>query len=76
MPISPGLPPLLILVGTAETLLDDASRIAERARKAGVAVTYEPVEGMIHVWQLFASMLDEGQQSIERIGEYVRSKTS
>jgi acetyl esterase/lipase len=71
-----GLPPLLILVGTSETLLDDASRIAERARKAGVAVTYEPAEGMIHVWQLFASMLDEGQQSIERIGEYVRSKTS
>jgi acetyl esterase/lipase len=71
-----GLPPLLILVGTWETLLDDASRIAERARKAGVAVTYEPAEGMIHVWQLFASMLDEGQQSIERIGEYVRSKTS
>ena len=70
-----GLPPLLILAGTWETLLDDASRIAERARKAGVAVTYEPAEGMIHVWQLFASMLDEGQQSIERIGEYVRSKT-
>jgi epsilon-lactone hydrolase len=71
-----GLPPLLILVGTWETLLDDASRIAERARKAGVEVTYEPAEGMIHVWQLFASMLEEGQQSIERIGEYVRSKTS
>src|SRR5215475_2092435 len=49
-----GLPPLLIQVGTAETLLDDASRLAERARKAGVAVTYEPWEGMIHVWHLFA----------------------
>ncbi|HSD11463.1 MAG TPA: alpha/beta hydrolase [Candidatus Binatia bacterium] len=70
-----GLPPLLILAGTWETLLDDASRIAERARKAGVDVTYEPAEGMIHVWQLFAPILDEGKQSIERIGQYVRSKT-
>jgi len=71
-----GLPALLIQVGTWETLLDDASRIAERARKAGVDVSYEPWEGMIHVWQLFAPMLDEGKQAIERIGEFVRGKTA
>jgi epsilon-lactone hydrolase len=67
-----GLPPLLIQVGTAETLLDDASRLAERARKAGVAVSYEASEDMIHVWHLFAPMLDEGQEAIDRIGEFVR----
>jgi epsilon-lactone hydrolase len=67
-----GLPPLLIQVGTSETLLDDASRLAERAKKAGVNVTYEPWENMIHVWQLFAPMLDEGQQAIEKIGAFVR----
>ncbi len=33
-----GLPPLLIQVGTAEILLDDATRVAERARAAGVEV--------------------------------------
>jgi epsilon-lactone hydrolase len=71
-----GLPPLLIQVGTCETLLDDASRVAERARKAGVEVTYEPWEGMIHVWQLFAAMLDEGKQAIERIGQYIQQKTA
>jgi epsilon-lactone hydrolase len=71
-----GLPPLLIQVGTWETLLDDASRIAERARKAGVDVTYEPWEGMIHVWQLFAPMLDEGKEAIEKIGKFVQSKTA
>jgi epsilon-lactone hydrolase len=69
-----GLPPLLIQVGTWETLLDDASRIAERAKKAGVDVSYEPWEGMIHVWQLFAGMLDEGKEAIERIGSYVQQK--
>jgi len=67
-----GLPPLLIQVGTAETLLDDAARLAEKARAAGVDVTYEPWEEMIHVWQLFAPMLPEGQQAIERIGEWTR----
>src|SRR5580658_1012109 len=67
-----GLPPLLIQVGTSETLLDDASRFAERAKKAGVNVTYEPWQNMIHVWQIFAPMLDEGQQAIEKIGAFVR----
>ena len=71
-----GLPPLLIQVGTAETLLDDASRLAERARKAGVTVSYEPWERMIHVWHLFAPMLDEGQQAIDRIGEFVRKQAA
>jgi acetyl esterase/lipase len=71
-----GLPPLLIQVGTAETLLDDASRLAERARKAGVTVSYEPWESMIHVWHLFAPMLDEGQQAIDRVGEFVRKQAA
>jgi acetyl esterase/lipase len=67
-----GLPPLLIQVGTAETLMDDSSRIAERARKAGVKVTYERWDNMFHVFQMFAPILDEGQQAIEKIGEFVR----
>ena len=71
-----GLPPLLVQVGTAETLLDDSTRLAERARKAGVNVTLEPWENMIHVFQVFAPMLDEGQQAIEKIGEFVRANAA
>jgi acetyl esterase/lipase len=71
-----GLPPLFIHVGTAETLLDDATRLAECARAAGVEVTLEVWEEMIHVWHLFAAMLPEGQQAIERIGEYIRQRIS
>ena len=70
-----GLPPLLIHVGTAETLLDDATRLAERAKSAGVDVTLEPWDDMIHVWQLMAAMLPEGQQAIDRIGEFIREHT-
>ncbi len=71
-----GLPPLLIQVGTAETLLDDATRIAERARKAGVDVKLDVWDDMIHVFQAFAPMLPEGQQAIEQIGEYLRARWS
>jgi acetyl esterase/lipase len=67
-----GLPPLLVQVGTAEILLDDALRLAERAKAAGVAVTLEAWDDMIHVWQLFAPLLPEGQQAIARIGEFVQ----
>jgi acetyl esterase/lipase len=70
-----GLPPMLIQVGTAEVLLDDSSRLAQRAREAGVEVVYEPWENMIHVWQIFVPMLDESKQAVARIGEYIRSKT-
>jgi acetyl esterase/lipase len=71
-----GLPPLLIHVGQAETLLDDAARLAERAKAAGVTVTLEAWEDMIHVWHLFAPMLPEGQQAVERVGEYIRQHTA
>jgi monoterpene epsilon-lactone hydrolase len=70
-----GLPPLLIQVGTAETLLDDSIRIAERARKAGVEVKVDIWENMIHVFQMFAHVLDEGRQAIDQIGEFIKEKT-
>jgi len=67
-----GLPPLLIQVGTAEVLFDDAKRLADRAQTAGVDVILEPWDDMIHMWHFFAAMLPEGQQAIDRIGEFIR----
>ena len=71
-----GLPHLLIQVGTSETLYDDATRLASRAEAAGVETCFESWEEMIHVWHLFAPMLDDGQRAIERIGEFVRAQTA
>jgi acetyl esterase/lipase len=71
-----GLPPLLIHVGTAETLLDDATRLAGHARAAGVDVTLEVWDDMIHVWHCFAPMLPEAEQAVARVGEYVRARRS
>ncbi|HKY91191.1 MAG TPA: alpha/beta hydrolase [Nevskiaceae bacterium] len=70
-----GLPPLLIQVGERETLLDDSRRIAAIARAAGVDVTLEIEPGQIHVYQIFASRLDEGAAAIARMGAFIRKHT-
>jgi len=69
-----GLPPLLIQVGGAEELIEDAILLEARARQCGVDATLETWEDMFHVWHTFAPMLPEGQQAIDRIGEFVREK--
>ena len=71
-----GLPPLLIQVGASETLFDDAVRLDEKARTAGVETAFEEWDDMIHVWHIFAPMLDEGQWAIERMAEFMRDKWS
>lgn len=70
-----GLPPLLIQAGTSETLLDDASRLGERAKMAGVDAAFEAWPDMIHVWQWFGSFLPEARQAIDRVGEFIRQRT-
>ncbi len=69
-----GLPPLLIHVGESETLLDDSTRLAERARKAGVEVELEVWPEMIHVWHAFAALLPEGREAIGRIGVHLAKR--
>ncbi len=71
-----GLPPLLIQVGNDETLLDDSTRLAEKAKAAGVNVKLEVWPEMIHVWQMFAAFLPEGQQAVEGIGKFVAERTA
>jgi acetyl esterase/lipase len=66
------LPPMLIHVGTAEILLDDAIRIFDHARKAGVEVTLNKAEGMCHVWHFFTIMLPEALEAIEEVARFMR----
>ena len=69
------LPPLLIQVGTSETLFDDSVRLDARARCAGVEVTFEPWDDMIHVWHAFEP-LPEAAQALERIAQFVSERTA
>ncbi len=69
-----GLPPLLIMVGTAEVLLDDAVRLHERAEAAGVDSTLEIWDDMIHIWPWFAPFLPEGRQAMEQMGDFIKER--
>ena len=68
-----GLPALLIQVGDHEVLLDDSTRLAQRAQAAGVDVKLEVWPEMIHRWHSYAAVLPEGQQAIDDIGTFLRA---
>lgn len=68
-----GLPPLLIQVGSAETLLDDAVRLAAAAGAADVSVTLETWPHMIHAWPLWNGGLDAGWRALRSAGAFIRS---
>jgi acetyl esterase/lipase len=70
-----GLPPILVQVGTAETLLDDSTRIAEKLHAAGVEVRLSAWPNMLHVFPLFAPVLSEGRDGCLEIGTFIRGKT-
>ena len=67
-----GLPPLLIHVGDHETLLDDATRLAERAQAAGVDVTIEAVPEMIHVWHIFTGLVPESEPALDDLATWIK----
>ena len=69
-----GLPPLLIQVGSAEVLLNDATGLAARAGEAGVAVQLEVWPRMPHVWHLFSFMLSEGRDAIASAGAFAAAR--
>jgi epsilon-lactone hydrolase len=71
-----GLPPILIQVGTAETLLDDSTRIAEKLHAAGVDVRLAMWPNMLHVFPLFAPILSEGRDGCLEIGSFIRGRTA
>src|SRR5678815_2267838 len=67
-----GLPPTLIQVGSAETLLADATRFAEAAGAAEVPVTLEVWPHMIHAWPLWNARLAPGREALANGGAFIR----
>ena len=66
-------PPTLIQIGSDETLLDDATRLAARAGAADVAVTLEIWPHMIHAWPLWNAHLEEGRRALGNAGAFIRT---
>lgn len=60
-----GLPPLLVHVGAREVLRDDSTRLAERARAAGVTVELTVWPVVPHVVQIAHRLVPEGRRSLD-----------
>jgi acetyl esterase/lipase len=67
-----GFPPTLIQVGSAETLLDDATRFAAAVGAADVPVTLEIWPHMIHAWPLWNAQLEDGRRALADAGAFMR----
>ena len=67
-----GFPPTLIQVGSAETLLNDATRFAAAAATADVNVTLEVWPHMIHAWPMWNAILADGRRTLAHAGEFLR----
>jgi epsilon-lactone hydrolase len=71
-----GLPPLFIQVGDTEVLLDDSTRVAEKARAAGVRVELKIWPKVSHVFQMFAPFVPEANRALEEAAGFVRRVTT
>jgi len=67
-----GFPRMLIQVGSAETLLSDATRLAEAAGVADVKTRLEIWPHMIHAWPVWNAQLSAGRRALHSAGEFVR----
>jgi acetyl esterase/lipase len=69
-----GLPPLLVVVGGYEGLLDDAVNLARQAALGGVDVTLRIWAGMQHVFPLYAGFLPEADAAIAMMGNWMDAR--
>jgi len=71
-----GAPPLLILVGDAEVLLDDSRKLAEVAKAAGVDVTLSIYAEMPHIWTMSYPAFPEAVEGVTEMAEFVARVTA
>jgi monoterpene epsilon-lactone hydrolase len=69
-----GLPPIYIQTGGDETLLDDSTRFAEKAKAAGIDVKLDVFPEMQHVFHFLAGRAPEADDAIRRMADWVRPK--
>lgn len=69
-----GYPALFIQCGTAELLLDDAKRLAQKAKNAGVDVTLDAHDGMWHLFQAIDSLTPNAHIAIRSLGKWIRER--
>jgi acetyl esterase/lipase len=69
-----GLPPLLLLVGQDELLLDDALRVRDAATSVGTDIRVHIGKGMQHDWPLTLPWLDESRLAWSAMRNFVEKR--
>jgi len=70
-----GLPPILVMVGPDEVLVDDARTTVDRAVVAGVDATLVMVTGAFHTWLGYAGELPEADRALAYLAEFILLKS-
>lgn len=66
-----GLAPLRVFASRSEILRDDSTRLAEKARAAGVDVELTLEDGLVHVWPIFAPLMPESRRTIHETAAFI-----
>jgi len=66
-----GAPPVMLLVGKSEILLDDSRRMAKVLRDQHVPVTLEEWSDMPHVWVIFQGHLQEADDALADVAHFL-----
>ncbi|MGB4343283.1 MAG: alpha/beta hydrolase fold domain-containing protein, partial [Moraxellaceae bacterium] len=68
-----GLPPLFITVCEEEIFRDDAYRVADAARAAGVQVSLLARKDLLHVWPIFVPILPEAREDLQKVVRFINA---
>ena len=66
-------PPLYVSVGTAEVFEDDSRRIVEKAREAGVDVTFDEGFHLMHCYPMFFHYFPEARNTLDNINKWIQT---
>jgi acetyl esterase/lipase len=67
-----GLPPILVHVGGAEMVYDDACRLEARAREAGVGITLRTWPELVHAFVAFHPFVAAADDAVRETAEFAR----
>lgn len=67
-----GLPPLLINSGADDELFDDGEKFAQKAKAAGIDVTFRKGTGQVHCYPLLAPMFPEATEAMNEIVDFIQ----
>lgn len=70
-----GLPPLFINSAVDDELFEDGKKFAEKAKEAGVEVTFRQGIGMLHCYPLLSPMFREATEAMNEIVDFIKTKS-